>query len=132
MQFGLSARARRKEKGERRDRAGLERRAVPERLNPRAKPHRIGRIEQAVNRDLREHSAADLPNALRAGLRHLARQLDSAELWGDLEVSAKLGRVFLETLQAAGLAGQTSGTVDPFAAFVAGLSAPSMGDAADT
>jgi hypothetical protein len=85
-----------------------------------------------VNRDLREPSARELPGALRAALRHIARQLDTAEQWGDLEVSAKLGRVFLEILQAAGLAGGNRGEIDPFTAFVAGLSAPSMGDAADT
>lgn len=103
---------------------------MPGRLKP-AKAGRIGRIEQAVNRDLREDSAAELPRSLRAALRHLARQLDTAEAWGDLEVSAKLGRIFLETLQAAGLAGGSRAEIDPFTAFVAGLSAPSMGDAAD-
>ena len=63
----------------------------------------------------------------------MARALDVAEAVADLEAVAKLGRAYLEVRQAYGLAGGTSREpIDPFAAFVAGLSAPSMGHAPDS
>jgi len=94
--------------------------------------NRMGRIEQALNVTLRESGGAELTGALRGHLRGLARALDTAEAAGDLDATAKVGRTYLESLQAAGLAGVTREALDPFAAFVAGLSAPSMGDTQDT
>jgi hypothetical protein len=91
----------------------------------------MGRIEQAVNRTLREPSPLELPDALKAGLRFLARQMDDAEAQGDRLAAPRLAHEFLEMMQAAGLAGATHDAIDPFAAFVAGLSAPSLGDEAD-
>jgi hypothetical protein len=62
----------------------------------------------------------------------MARALDVAEATGDLDASAKVGRVYLEVRRAYGLAGGEVAPLDPFAAFVAGLSAPHVGDEADT
>jgi hypothetical protein len=92
----------------------------------------MGRHEQAVNRTLREPSAAELPEILRSALRFGARMMDEAEAAGDLIGGARVLHEILETMQAAGLAGATRDAIDPFAAFVAGLSAPSLGDEADT
>jgi hypothetical protein len=91
----------------------------------------MGRLEQATNRTLREPSALELPDALKGALRFLARQMDEAEAEGDRLAAPRLAHEFLETLQSAGLAGASGDAIDPFAAFVAGLSAPSMGDEAD-
>jgi hypothetical protein len=92
----------------------------------------IGRIEQGLNLELREPAQERTSTGARAHLRGLARALDVAEATGDLDASAKVGRVYLEVRRAYGLAGGEVTPLDPFAAFVAGLSAPSLGDAADT
>jgi len=44
---------------------------------------------------------------------------------------AKIGRAYLDARAAYGLAGGNREPLDPFAAFVAGLSAPALGDAPD-
>lgn len=71
-----------------------------------------------------------IPAGGRAHLRALARALDVAERLEDVDATAKAARVYLEVRQAYGLAGTPAATVDPFAAFVAGLSTPSVGDTA--
>jgi len=93
---------------------------------------RIGRIEQALNREFRESGSLELGKAGRGALRALARQLDVAESRGDLDASAKLGRVYVDALQAAGLLGAAREAIDPFTAFVAGLSAPTLGNAPES
>ena len=51
-----------------------------------------------------------------------------AERDEDVDGTARAARVYLEVRQAYGLAGNVREPLDPFAAFVAGMSAPSMGD----
>jgi hypothetical protein len=55
--------------------------------------------------------------------------VDVVEALADVDAGAKMVRAYLEVRQAYGLAGQLREPLDPFAAFVAGLSVPTMGDA---
>jgi hypothetical protein len=89
---------------------------------------RRGRVERALDRDL--GATTSLQAGARAHLRAQARAIDTAEALGDPEMVSKASHAYLELRQAYGLAGATVEAVDPFAAFVAGLSAPSMGDPA--
>ena len=58
--------------------------------------------------------------------------MDIAEADRDVEAMSKAAHTYLELRQAYGLAGVTNEpTTDPFSAFVAGLSAPSLGDRPD-
>jgi hypothetical protein len=54
-----------------------------------------------------------------------------AELEEDLDATAKLVRAYLEVRQAYGLAGNVREALDPFAAFVAGMSAAGVADTED-
>jgi hypothetical protein len=90
-----------------------------------------GRIERGLDLEFRQAGETAPGVGARAHLRGLARALDVAEATGDLDASAKVGRVYLEVRRAYGLAGETGPALDPFAAFVAGLSAPSLGDTKD-
>ena len=58
--------------------------------------------------------------------------MDLAEAAHAVELMSKAAHTYLELRQAYGLAGLTHESADPFAAFVAGLSAPSLGDRPDT
>jgi hypothetical protein len=102
-------------------------------MKPKAAPlkPRTGRIERALDVELRGSGAGDIGAGARAHLRGLARAMDVAERTEDLDASAKVGRVYLEARRAYGLAGGEGPALDPFAAFVAGLSAPSLGDPTD-
>lgn len=91
---------------------------------------RIGRVERALDKDLA--GAPEISPGARAHLRAQARAVDVAELDADVWAVSKASATYLELRQAYGLAGANRESVDPFAAFVAGLSAPSMGDPADT
>jgi hypothetical protein len=46
----------------------------------------------------------------------------------DVDAGAKMVRAYLEVRQAYGLAGVSREPLDPFAAFVAGMAVPTMGD----
>jgi hypothetical protein len=92
----------------------------------------VGRIEQALNLELRDPAHELTSVGARAHLRALARALDVAEAKSDLAGTAKVSREYLDARRAYGLAGGEVAPLDPFAAFVAGLSAPSLGDATDT
>jgi len=49
-----------------------------------------------------------------------------------VDAGAKVGRAYLEARTAYGLAGVQREALDPFAAFVAGMSAPGLRHEADT
>jgi len=85
-------------------------------------------VERGLGRDL---SDSTLPEGAKVHLRTLAHALDVAERDEDADATARVGRVYLEVRQAYGLAGQTREPLDPFAAFVAGMSSPAVGDAAE-
>ena len=87
---------------------------------------RIARVERALNRDLAE--TAGIGPGARAHLRAQARAVDFAEAAGDPRVVSDAADTYLKLRQAYGLAGAQTEPLDPFAAFVAGLSAPSLGD----
>jgi len=97
-------------------------------------PRRIARVERALNDELRDRPSESPNRAARAALRTLAHALDVAEARGDTENSAKVGRVYVDTLVATGLIGPppSEPATDPFTAFVAGLSTPAVGDTPDT
>jgi hypothetical protein len=88
-----------------------------------------GRVERALDRDL---AGSDLAAGARAHLRAQARAIDVAEAAADVELISKAAHTYLEVRQAYGLAGiqDHHDTTDPFTAFVAGLSIPSLGDPA--
>lgn len=88
-----------------------------------------GRAEQALNAELRADN--NVPTGARAALRVAAHLLDLADQSGDLDGGAKILRAYLDIRQAHGLTGAVSGPLDPFAAFVAGLSGPTLGNAPD-
>jgi hypothetical protein len=90
------------------------------------------RVEIGLDRDLSAESGSTLGPGARAHLRAGARAVDTAELEGDPVKSSKALLAYLELRQAYGLAGSNREPLDPFAAFVAGLAAPGMGDTEDT
>ena len=91
---------------------------------------RPGPTERGLGTDLRSSS---LEAGSAAHLRAAARLVDVALEAGDVDAGAKMVRAYLEVRQAYGLAGANrEGPLDPFAAFVAGMSVPVMGDTADT
>jgi hypothetical protein len=90
---------------------------------------KIGRCERGLNQDLAKR--ADIGPAERAALRAHARALDRAEAIGNAHLVNDVCRGYLESRKAAGLvAGELESGLDPFAAFVAGLSSSGVGDAA--
>jgi hypothetical protein len=92
---------------------------------------RIGRCERGLNTDLAKR--ADIGPAERAALRAHARALDRAEAIGNARLVNDVCRGYLECRRAAGLvAGEVEAGLDPFAAFVAGLSASGVGDPAQS
>ena len=100
----------------------------PKRPEPAPGRRRPGRVEAALGTELR---SGDLPAGARAHLRYLAALCDAAERFLDVDGGAKIGRAYLDARAAYGLAGGNREPLDPFAAFVAGLSAPAVGDAPD-
>jgi hypothetical protein len=82
-----------------------------------------------LNQDLAETPGIG-PGA-RAELRAAAHGVDLAEESGLPVQIARASLAYLEVRRAYGLAGGTAEPVDPFAAFVAGLSAPSVGHPTD-
>ena len=89
---------------------------------------RSGRTERGLVAELRE---SPLEAGAIAHLRAAARLVDVALEAEDVDAGAKIVRAYLETRQAYGLAGVNREPLDPFAAFVAGLSSPTMGNAPD-
>jgi hypothetical protein len=89
-------------------------------------------VERALDRDLA--GMDEIGPGGKAHLRSQARAVDLAELEEDPEVMSKASHTYLELRQAYGLAGVQDHhePTDPFTAFVAGLSAPSLRDPADT
>jgi len=83
-------------------------------------------VETALDAELRAESAIGVGG--RAHLRAQARALDVAERLGDPVIVSRAAVAYLELRQAYGLAGTNREPLDPFAAFVAGLSSPSLGD----
>ena len=88
-----------------------------------------GRVERALDRDLA--ASPELSAGARAHLRAQAHAVDIAEDEMDAELISKAVHTYLEVRQGYGLAGVTHEPTDPFTAFVAGLSAPSLRDPAD-
>jgi hypothetical protein len=86
-------------------------------------------VERALDLELREAGADGPSRGARAHLRAYARALDKAEAAEDLAATAKVGREYLEGRRAYGLAGGGETPLDPFSAFVAGLSTPDLGNA---
>jgi hypothetical protein len=84
-------------------------------------------VERGLDLELR---GSALERGARAHLRAAARLVDVVEHLEDVDAGAKMVRAYLEVRQAYGLAGQLREPLDPFAAFVAGLSVPTVGDAA--
>jgi hypothetical protein len=90
---------------------------------------KLGRCERGLNQDLAKRP--DIGQAERAALRAHARALDRAEAIGNARLVNDVCRGYLEGRQAAGLvAGEVESGLDPFAAFVAGLSGSGVGDGA--
>ena len=89
-------------------------------------------MERALDRDLA--GLAEIGPGGRAHLRSQAHAVDLAETGADPEVMSKAAHTYLELRQAYGLAGvhDHHEPTDPFTAFVAGLSVPSLRDPADT
>jgi hypothetical protein len=94
-----------------------------------ARDRRKGRVERALDRDLA--GSPDLSAGSRAHLRAQAHAVDVAEAAEDAEGISRAAHTYLELRQAYGLAGVTNEPTDPFTAFVAGLSAPSVGHPTD-
>jgi len=94
----------------------------------RSSRRRIGRVEAALAADFRD---TDIPAGGRAHLRYLARLCDIAEALEDVDDGAKVGRAYLEARTAYGLAGVQREALDPFAAFVAGMSGAAARDTPD-
>jgi hypothetical protein len=86
-------------------------------------------VEQALNEDLRD--SPQIGPGARAQLRAGAHGVDLAEDLARPDLIAKAILAYLDVRRAYGLAGGTAEPVDPFAAFVAGLSAPSVGHPTD-
>ena len=100
---------------------------APESAAPRRR-----RVEIGLDRDLAEPaSAAQLGPGRGPTCRAGARAVDVAELDGDPVKASKALLAYLELRQAYGLAGSNREPLDPFAAFVAGLSSPGVGDGED-
>jgi hypothetical protein len=90
-------------------------------------------VERSLNEELRNLSGdTDVPTGARALLRAAAHLVDRADQAGDIEAGAKIIPRYLELRVAYGLAGSVGGPLDPFAAFVAGMSAPTLRDTEDT
>lgn len=89
---------------------------------------RRGPTETGLAGDLR---GTALERGSQAHLRAAARLVDVALEAGDVDAGAKMVRAYLEVRQAYGLAGVQREPLDPFAAFVAGLASPVMGDTPD-
>jgi hypothetical protein len=85
-------------------------------------------VERALAAELR---GTPLEAGARAHLRFAARACDLAEALEDVDGSAKMARAYLDVRQAYGLAGISREPLDPFAAFVAGLSVPTVGNTPD-
>ena len=82
-------------------------------------------MERALDTEIRGETT--LPAGARALLRAAASFVDVAERAGDVDAGAKSVRAYLELRQACGLTGTMREALDPFAAFVAGMSTASMG-----
>jgi hypothetical protein len=89
---------------------------------------RRGPTERGLAGDLR---TTPLDPGAIAHLRAAARLVDFALEAEDVADGARAVRAYLDVRQAYGLAGASREPLDPFAAFVAGLSSPSMGDTPD-
>jgi hypothetical protein len=90
-------------------------------------------VERALNEELRGLTGDnDVPSGARALLRAAAHLVDRADEAGDIEAGAKIIPRYLELRVAYGLAGSVAGPLDPFAAFVAGMSAPTLRNEADS
>jgi len=72
-----------------------------------------------------------LDRGAAAHLRAAARLVDLALEAGEIVAGARAVLAYLEVRQSYGLAGQLREPLDPFAAFVAGLASPAMGDTPD-
>jgi hypothetical protein len=81
-------------------------------------------VERALDTEIRSEST--IPAGARALLRAAAAFVDVAERSGDVDAGAKSVRAYLELRQACGLTGTMREALDPFAAFVAGMSAPEL------
>jgi hypothetical protein len=91
--------------------------------------HRPGRVERALGPELRDSS---LPEAARVHLRAAAGFVDVAEAGADVAAGCKAVLAYLQLRQSYGLAGAVTTPLDPFAAFVAGMSTPRLGNTEDT
>jgi hypothetical protein len=88
----------------------------------------LGRAEAGLERELLERR--DIGQAMRGQLRAQARAVDVAEARSDPEAVSTANRVYLDSLNAAGLTPQGAKPVDAVDAFLAGLirPTPSAGD----
>jgi len=87
-------------------------------------------VERALDTEIRAETA--IPAGARALLRAAAAFVDVAEGATDVDAGAKAVRAYLELRQACGLTGTMREALDPFAAFIAGMSGPRVGNAPDS
>ena len=90
--------------------------------------HAPGRVERALMAELRDTA---IPDAAKIHLRAGATLVDVAETARDVLAGVRAVLAYLQLRQAYGLAGTVSAQLDPFAAFVAGMSTASMGNGED-
>ena len=86
-------------------------------------------MERALNEELA--GTPEISTGARGHLRETAHALDLAAAQSNPNALAKASVAYLEVRRAYGLAGGTAEPLDPFAAFVAGLSTPSVGHTTD-
>jgi hypothetical protein len=89
------------------------------------RPKRRGRVENAVDLDLR--TRPELAKAVRANLRALGRAVDVAEAGGDLETLGRLSHELAEQLAASGIAVPAVKTADSWDLLLAELARPGAG-----
>lgn len=82
----------------------------------------LGRVEQAVDRELRERT--DVGAAEKAALRAQARAVDVAEQDRDVEAVSKANAVYLDLRQAAGMSAGNAKPVDAIDELLAELLRP--------
>jgi hypothetical protein len=85
----------------------------------------LGRAEASLERELLERR--DIGPAMRGQLRAQARAVDLAEARADPETVSTANRVYLDSLNTAGLTPQGARPVDAVDAFLAGLARPAPG-----
>lgn len=88
---------------------------------------RLGRVETAIDQELRTIPRAQIGAAARAALRAQAHAVDLAEASGDAGMLSTASHVYLELRHAEGLRPVDVQPADSFAALLAEISRPGAG-----